>query len=117
VRHRLVAVDQLDDGADEVGGENRLEPKPFGQRDKDGDQEERRADAYLRRRVLQSPERRGDAHRVLSLQHCKADRDNEQAEQPEQQELYADPAGSPEKKSDSKTIVAISAIEAPAMTS
>lgn len=93
MRHRLAAVDQLDDGAGEVGAENRLEPKPFGQRDKDGDQEERRADAYLRRRVLQSPERRGDAHRVLSLQHCKADRDNEQAEQPELTKRRTDLAG------------------------
>src|SRR5919198_1170295 len=52
VGHRLVAVDELHDCAGEEGPENRLEAEPVGKYSKENKQEERRADANLRCRVL-----------------------------------------------------------------
>jgi hypothetical protein len=58
VGHHLVAVDELDDCPGEEGSENRLEAESFGKDGKESEQEERRADANLGRRVLQAQQRR-----------------------------------------------------------
>jgi hypothetical protein len=54
---------------------------------------------------------------VLGPEHGDGDREHEQREHAERNQLAPMLPASPEKKNDSKTIVAISAIDAPATTS
>src|SRR5205085_5397299 len=73
VRHRLVAVDELEDGAGHEGAENRLEPELLREHDEADEEDEGAADADLRRGVLQAEKRAREPHRALRAEDGEAD--------------------------------------------
>jgi hypothetical protein len=112
----LVAVEELQDRAPEEGAENRLQAEPLGKHDENSQQGERRADANLRcwscRRTSVAERRIECSAPSTATPTASTNNPN----RPGSTSFAPISQDSLEKKSDSKTIVAISVIEAPATT-
>jgi hypothetical protein len=105
VRHALVPVDELDRRTGEERAEDRLEPELRREHDEEREEQERRAHADLRGRVLQPDERRRETHGALQAEDRERDGDDKDAERDQERELRAQPArlaGEEERQQDDR---------------
>jgi hypothetical protein len=90
VAHHLVTVEQRDHRAGDERAEDDLQPEPLGDGGEADEQDQRRADADLSRRVLQAQDVGADPSRALGAAHGEEDDQRQRGEGAEQEQRGAD---------------------------